>query len=136
MDVRRSWAITVISIGLAHCGPAAPPAYREVQAIYTTSCAIGRSCHGTMGVQPVLVEGMSHAATVNVNATQIAMPLIAPGNPDNSYLWHKINGTMRSLPQCSMRDCGARMPMVGGTALSDAQLDTIRRWILAGAPSQ
>lgn len=136
MNLRLSLGIAALSMSAAHCGPAAPPAYSEVQAIYTTSCAIGRNCHGTIGAPPVLMAGMSHAATVNVNATQITMPLVAPGNLNNSYLWHKINGTMSTLPQCSMSNCGTRMPMVGGAALSDAQLDTIRRWILAGAPSQ
>lgn len=136
MKTAPAIAILALALGSMHCGPAAPPAYSEVQAIYTTSCAVGRNCHGTIGAPPDLTAAMSRATTVNVNSAQITMPLVTPGNLQNSYLWHKINGTMSTLPQCSMNNCGTRMPMVGGAALSDAQIDTIRRWILAGAPAQ
>jgi hypothetical protein len=129
----RLAALLSLASGAIHCGP---PAYSEVQAVYTQSCAVGRSCHGTIGPSPVLAAGLSHASTVNVNATQIAMPLITPGSLERSYLWHKINGTMDTLPQCSMANCGSRMPMVGGGMLEPAQVETIRRWILAGAPAQ
>jgi hypothetical protein len=86
---------------------------------------------------PVLVEGMSHAATVGVMSQQIAMPMVTAGNVERSYLWHKINGSMSTLAECRAMgaDCGTRMPMVGGGELTAAQLDTFRRWIAGGAPN-
>lgn len=133
--ILRAALFVSASSGAIACGP---PPYSDVQRVYTSSCAIGRSCHGSVGVTPMLTEGMSHAATVNVNSTQIAMPLITPGSLERSYLWHKINGTMDALPECqgTAANCGSRMPMVGGVALDAAQIEAIRRWILAGAPAQ
>jgi hypothetical protein len=130
-------------LALAACGPAPAPPYTEIQAIYTQSCAVGTtSCHGSpagrMGRFPPLTEGMSHAATVGVRSQQIDLPMITPGDPERSYLWHKINGTMGTLAACRAAgaDCGSRMPMVGGGELTAAQLDLFRRWIAAGAPAQ
>lgn len=145
--VRTTLALALAS-ALASCAPPGPagdsgvdagvPAFAEIQMIYTTNCSVGRSCHAANGRFPVLVTGMSHAATVGVMSMQIAMPMITPGNVERSYLWHKINGTMSTLAECRAMgaDCGTRMPMVGGGELSAAQLDTFRRWIAAGAPSQ
>jgi hypothetical protein len=136
---RRALTALVASaaLGAAACGPPAPPPYAQIQQVYTESCAVGtRSCHAASARFPSLAEGMSHAATVNVNSQQIAMPMVTPGSLERSYLWHKINGTMATLAECRAAgaDCGTRMPMVGGTALTEAQVDLFRRWILAGAP--
>ena len=46
-----------------------------------------------------------------------------PGNPDNSYLVHKIEGRAA---------VGARMPL-GGAPLPQASIDLIRQWIQDGA---
>jgi hypothetical protein len=141
--VSTLFASALLAHAVAACGPPPAPAYSEVQAIYTQSCAVGTtSCHGSpagrMARFPPLSDGASHAATVGVASQQIAMPMITPGNLEQSYLWHKINGTMSTLPLCRAAgaDCGTRMPMVGGEVLTAAQLDTLRRWILAGAPSR
>lgn len=146
--VSRAGASLVVMSALFACAPTGPatdsgvdagaPSYAEIQGIYTTNCAVGRSCHGMNGRFPVLVDGMSHAATVGVTSMQIAMPMVTAGNVERSYLWHKINGTMSTLAECRAMgaDCGTRMPMVGGGELSAAQLDTFRRWIAAGAPSR
>jgi len=138
--VRDAIALAALGATMMACSPnvPTPPAYAEVQQIYSTSCSVGRSCHGANGRFPVLLDGMSHAATVGVNSMQIAMPMVTAGSVERSYLWHKINGTMSSLAECRAAgaDCGTRMPMVGGGELSATQLDTIRRWILAGAPNR
>ncbi|MDP3277038.1 MAG: hypothetical protein Q8Q09_17735 [Deltaproteobacteria bacterium] len=134
-------ASLALSVTLIHCGEA-PPAYSEVQAILTSSCAVGNSsCHNSasgMARFPGLAAAMTPASIVSVNSQQIAMPLVTPGSLERSYLWHKINGTMSTLSECRAMgaDCGQRMPMVGGGELSMMQLDVIRRWILAGAPSR
>jgi len=48
---------------------------------------------------------------------------VEPGNPDDSYLVQKIEGTA---------SVGAQMPL-GGPALSDEQVAAIRQWITDGA---
>ncbi len=51
---------------------------------------------------------------------------VDPGNLANSFLWLKVTGQQGPGE-------GVRMPK-GGPPLSDAKLDALRRWILAGAP--
>ena len=48
---------------------------------------------------------------------------VDPGDPDNSYLIQKLEGTAA---------VGARMPL-GGTALSQADINVVRQWISDGA---
>jgi hypothetical protein len=54
--------------------------------------------------------------------------LVAPGDPDHSYLLCKLDAS------CDDR-FGARMPASGGP-LSDFDLNAFRTWIAAGAPTQ
>jgi hypothetical protein len=49
---------------------------------------------------------------------------VVPSQPDTSLLFDKLSKAMPS--------CGARMP-ANGQVLSDAQLATVRAWIMAGA---
>ncbi|MGL6160333.1 hypothetical protein [Microbulbifer sp.] len=50
---------------------------------------------------------------------------VDPGNPDNSYLVHKIEGRSSIV--------GSRMPL-GQDPLSDADIQRIRDWVANGAP--
>jgi hypothetical protein len=75
-----------------------------------------------------LVAGQTYANTVNVPANELqSMDRIEPNQPDQSYLIRKIEGT-----QAAAGGSGSRMPL-GGAALSQADIDTIRGWITAGA---
>ena len=51
---------------------------------------------------------------------------VAPGDPDNSYLVHKIEGLAGIV--------GLRMPRSGPSFLTSGQIQIIRRWIERGAP--
>jgi hypothetical protein len=66
----------------------------------------------------------SFAALVNVTSLQVgSLNRVTPGDPDNSYLVHKLEGT---------QSVGGRMPL-GGPFLNQAQLDMLRQWIADGA---
>jgi len=52
--------------------------------------------------------------------------LVAPGDPEASYLIHKLEGRAGIA--------GDRMPQ-GGPFLSSADIAVIRSWIQAGAPN-
>ena len=56
-----------------------------------------------------------------------SMPLVDPGNLNNSYLWHKVNGT-----QLEVGGMGEIMPFT--VPLFAEELLIIERWIVAGAP--
>jgi hypothetical protein len=49
---------------------------------------------------------------------------VAAGNPDDSYLIHKLEGT---------QEVGSRMPL-NGPYLEQSTVDVIRQWISDGAP--
>lgn len=102
---------------------------RDIQPIFTANCALS-GCHaGTSPQQGQnLSEGLAYQAIVNVPANERAgMMRVRPSQPDSSYLVHKIQGT-----QASVGGSGGQMPL-GGTPLSQSQVDLIRAWIAAGA---
>jgi hypothetical protein len=110
-------------------GGGAPTFAADVQPIFTASCAFS-GCHG--GASPAqgmnLSAGQAYANTVNVPSNELpGMDRIEPGDPDQSYLVNKIQGT-----QGDVGGSGQRMPL-GGDPLSDTDINTIRAWITAGA---
>ena len=110
--------------------------YAEVQSIYDDNCT---RCHNNSGLfgpsgSLVLTSGDSYDATVNVSSNQQrqGMFLIAPGSLEDSYLWHKINDTHRSVGGSG----GGMAPgFFGYNRMSDNEIDTIATWILEGALS-
>jgi hypothetical protein len=85
------------------------------------SCHIGATAPGG-GLR--LDDANAFALLVGVSSTQNpALLRIDPGNPDDSYLIDKLEGTQTT---------GGRMPL-GGTAIPQADIDVIRQWISDGA---
>jgi len=83
-------------------------------------------CHAGAGAQQGLnlEEATSYALLVNVASTQNgAFMRVNPGNPDDSWLIRKLEGTAT---------VGGRMPL-NGTPLPQASIDVIRLWITNGA---
>lgn len=109
-------------------GAATPTLSSDVQPIFTASCAFS-GCHGGSSPQQGmnLTAGQAHANIANVPSRESRLVRVCPGQPDSSYLVHKIQGT-----QATVGGSGDRMPL-GGAPLSDAQIKTIRDWITAGA---
>ena len=65
----------------------------------------------------------SFNALVNVASLQVGLNRVLPGDPDNSYLVQKLEGTQAS---------GGRMPQ-GGPFLDQPTIDMVRQWILDDA---
>ncbi len=74
-------------------------------------------------------------------ARTVAMPIVDPGKPDNSFLMRKIDGCFADLEsKCTAVEpgepgeskCGGRMPD-NSDALCDDERDMVRRWIAQGA---
>ncbi len=121
-------------VALAACGGGgggmapAPlePTLASIQSnVFTPVCT---GCHAGANA-PVglrLEQGTSFAMLVNVPSAQVpALRRVAPGDPGNSYLIQKLEGTAA---------VGARMPL-GGAALPQATINVIRQWITNGAPA-
>lgn len=84
-------------------------------------------CHGSSRREQNLdLQNNAYNNLVNRQSTQVNMLLVSPGNPDASYLIHKIEGRPGIV--------GSQMPQAM-TPLTGAQIDAIRRWIQNGAPN-
>ena len=116
--------------------PDLAPTFTSIQReIFTTTDSAGRAactnCHTTAGgrVPPAgmdLGSANAHAQLVNVasNAKAGAIRVI-PGDPENSYLIHKLEGRATIA--------GLRMPRSGPPYLTAGQIRVIKRWIELGA---
>lgn len=100
-------------------------AFQQIQdTIFTPICT---ACHAgasaPLGLR--LDAGNSYALLVGVASVEVpALQRVMAGNPDNSYIVHKIEGRAA---------VGGRMPL-GGPQLSQANIDLIKQWIADGAP--
>jgi hypothetical protein len=83
----------------------------------------GRFLPGVMN----LTDGNSYASLVGVASIEKpALMRVNPGDPENSYIIHKLEGRGGIS--------GQRMPL-NGTPLTDGQILVIKRWIELGAPN-
>jgi uncharacterized protein involved in high-affinity Fe2+ transport len=101
------------------------PNFSEIQAnVFTPDCATS-GCHA--GANPAaglnLEEAGSYAMLVGIQSSQdAAFQRVEAGDPDNSYLVRKLEGTASS---------GQQMPP--GAPLPQSEIDVIRQWITDGA---
>jgi hypothetical protein len=102
--------------------------------IFSTQDSTGRlaciQCHTNIGRAPAsglnLLEGQSYAALVGRRSIgKPAATLVVAGDPDNSYLIHKLEAAPGIV--------GERMPRNQGPFLTAGQISIIRRWIQLGA---
>jgi uncharacterized protein YjdB len=114
--------------GTANVTVTTPSLATHVQPILTTNCAVS-GCHtgGAPAQGMNLSAGQTFTNTVNVASNESPLLRIDPFDPDLSYLVHKIQGT-----QATVGGSGSQMPL-GGAALSQAQIDTVRAWVALGA---
>jgi hypothetical protein len=134
------------ALALAACGtdsaqcddlaPGAPPATADdVRPILAQRCALG-GCHlhapGAGGLVLATTSSAWLDAVVAVPAQETSLQLVAPGDPQASWLVHKIDGTFCGMTCTPALGCGGQMPL--GSPLADSERTTIIGWIEAGAP--
>jgi len=114
--------------------PDLTPTFSSIQHnIFEATDSSGRpactNCHNAIGSRFNGVDLTSAAAYANlVNVASREKPSlmrVTPGDPDNSYLIHKLEGGPGIV--------GLRMPFSGPPYLTDGQIVVIRRWIQLGA---
>lgn len=106
----------------------------DIQPIWDEHCV--DACHEPDGEWGLFLDmsGDAYAAIVGVAAPQLmSLSQIEPGDPDASYLWHKINNTQVAAGGSGLPMPKARIGMEV-TVMTQEQLDTIEAWIAAGAP--
>jgi hypothetical protein len=115
--------------------PNLEPKFSSIQReVFNTTDSSGRilciGCHTDVGRTPagglVLLEGRSYQALVGqASRFKPGAIFVAPGDPDASYLIHKLEGAADMA--------GSRMPRGTGPYLTSGQMQIIRRWIELGA---
>ncbi len=102
------------------------PDFSEIQAnILVPNCAVS-GCHLGAGAPQGLRldDANSYGLLVGVASSEVSSILrVAPGDPDNSYLIQKLEGTA---------SVGAQMPL-NAPPIEQASIDVIRQWIMDGA---
>lgn len=108
-------------------------AYADIEFdLWAPRCATA-ACHAGAppAAFPQLDPGASWEALVSVpSEQQPALLLVAPGDPEGSYLVHKLRGT-----HASQGGSGQRMP-IGDVALDDQELSGVEAWIRDGAQNE
>ena len=117
--------------------PDLEPTFSSIQRnIFNVSDSSGRlacvQCHTDQGTIPaagmVLLEGRAYNSLVGrPSSGKPGATRVIPGEPDNSYLVHKLEGKSDIV--------GQRMPRGNGPFLTEGQMLVIRRWIANGAPN-
>ncbi|MEM7160623.1 MAG: hypothetical protein AAF799_47745 [Myxococcota bacterium] len=103
-----------------------------IQPIWDEHCTEG--CHEPGGAWALL--DLSDPGAYDIltmqDATQVALPFVAAGDTNMSYLWHKLNGTQQTAG-----GGGTAMPQMRAdgtlTTLTAAQLSAVESWINDGA---
>jgi hypothetical protein len=113
----------------------------DVAPVLEKSCAFG-SCHGSRGpANRGIFLGAKTAedrqavkdALRSASRAAPALPYVTPGDPDKSFLMHKLDGDQCVFQEsCVGGDCGKSMPE-GNDLLPETSRDAIRRWIAQGA---
>jgi len=99
---------------------------QDIQNIFNLNCVV---CHqGTNAPEGLSLEaGVSYQNIVNKDSAQSFLMLVSIGNNEESYLWHKLNGTHRDIG-----GSGLQMPY-NLPPLTQDKLDLVKKWINEGA---
>ena len=106
----------------------------DIRDIWTNNC-LGMGCHSPGQSSPDL-ETDPYTAIVGVMPLSAAVPYITAGDPQTSYLMHKLDATHAleaNLGGCGCGGAGGPMP-AGASLLDESVRDMVRSWIEQGAP--
>ena len=143
--IRKICTIALLSLIAAACDeklsdvagptPNLTPTFSSIQRdIFNAADSSGRvactGCHNAQNARFAanlnLAAGTSYGQLVSVASSNKPGAIrVIPGDPDNSYLIHKIEGRPGIV--------GQRMPRTNGPFLTDGQISIIKRWIEEGA---
>ncbi len=105
--------------------PASPSFAADVWPTFEARCATA-ACHQVLAPLMPDADG-AYANLIDMPAAAAMADYVTPGDPDASYLWHKLAATQSSVAG------GGGSPMPIGGELCAAELQTIYAWILTGA---
>lgn len=106
------------------------------QAVVTKYGCTAGACHGSLQAGGLDLRPEQAAAQMyRFSAVKPEMRRIEPGAPQNSLLFLKL--ASKTLPeQYDHEELGSGSPMpIGDAALTQDELEAVRRWIVGGAPT-
>lgn len=110
------------------CDPPEPVTWSVISAMIGDTCVAG--CHEPGGTDESLdLSDNPYLSLYLVVAEQSSLFLVDPGSHEDSYLWHKLNGS-----QGSVGGMGSRMPR-DAEPWPPALIDGVAAWIDDGAPN-
>lgn len=104
----------------------------EIQEIFDNTCV---GCHGHAGKAGLSLRGpKAYGSLVERASTQLPkMLLVAPGEPEQSYLLHKVSGS--HLEVGGHGTIMPARPWGGVSKLSEVSIAVLTKWIKNGAPA-
>ncbi len=124
---RRDFLSLVLTLGVTGCEQSQPgPGFeQDIVPIFNRHCVM---CHMVDGAQGELsLHPAPHAALVERASVQSDLLLVAPGDVEGSYLYHKLLGS-----HLEVGGEGASMPYQRDL-LQASELNAIKQWIVQGA---
>jgi hypothetical protein len=128
---------TFTCVGATDGGPVEPSGFmptgiprslsHDVIPITAAHCATNASCHVTMAQSTQMYDQFVGRIAEECNDLRL---MINPGDPEHSYVIHKLTNHNNKLPVCMPQ---TSMPLTGGP-LSAADIQVIYDWICEGAP--
>jgi hypothetical protein len=107
-----------------------------VERVFRGSCAFSGSCHGgaapKAGIALDRIERVLETAVSQHSSQRAERLIIAPGQPDTSYLLDKLLGHKLGVDPLSGLP-GTIMPPPPSSPLCDSKVEAVRRWIEHGA---
>jgi hypothetical protein len=117
----------------------------DVVPIITFGCAVD-TCHGSKGSGGLKLDDPEKSSNERAAAkiypqlinqaseAHLTMKRVVAGEPENSFLMHKLDWDMCNFDTatCAHGDCGVGMPQ-DGEILTEAERNTVRKWIVQGA---
>lgn len=108
------------------CDPPQTVSWAEIEAIIDANCV--EACHEPGGEDSSLdMSSGAYYAIYGVASSQSSLTLVAAGSHEDSYFWHKVNGS-----QGSVSGSGSTMPK-GAAMLAAEDIEAIADWIDGGA---
>lgn len=96
----------------------------EIQPLFDAHCISCHTGHTDGRLSLLASEAEAHLFS---DRSQAAMPIVDPGQPDNSYLLYKLRGTHLEL------EGGEGLPMPPHALLPEETVDLVETWITEGA---
>jgi len=109
----------------------APATLRSIRdALFTPSCGFS-ACHGEAAAAGLNLRAADlHAELLTHAVAGTTMPLVSPGDPDNSWLYRALS---RCEPDDGQGHRGPHMPLNAPFLLDPGLVNKVRAWIAAGA---